>query len=152
MDPGELPPNQQQKGFFSEGADNTLGKRKAPITAMDSAKAMRIQTAANAEVVFGQWATTQPDLWKLTTERPPPVQTKAPLVGAFDRPDSYVDEHRVFQTRYGWSIYDEFPRYFPLYYQRDDMGLEEFYENDMSIPPRFKDHRGFIHHKGFPPN
>lgn len=42
----ELPPNQQDKGFFTEGVDAAIGKRKASLTDTDNAKAQRIQTHA----------------------------------------------------------------------------------------------------------
>jgi hypothetical protein len=40
----ELPPNQRDKGFISEGVDATLGKTKSSATAIDNAKAQKLSS------------------------------------------------------------------------------------------------------------
>ena len=44
----ELPPNPGgDKGFFSEGVDAALGKRKSSMTSLDSAKAQKLESVAS---------------------------------------------------------------------------------------------------------
>ena len=82
----ELPPNQQQKGFFSEGVDASLGKGKAPITALENKKAAVLESAGpRAYEVLRQWKSVNPMLhW-----RPPPVTL-------FSFP--MIEDHRDYYT------------------------------------------------------
>ena len=105
-DPSNNPHRDRQDKIFrsgiqpimSQGDDATLGKRKASLTADESAKAQRIASIEQGLYIYDQWKNVQPDSYFMESNRPQPIHLR-PRVRGLALPHYYQMEGNV----YGYS-------------------------------------------------
>ena len=77
--------------IISQGDDATLGKRKASLTADESAKAQRIASIEQGLYIYDQWKNVQPDSYFMESNRPQPIHLR-PRVRGLTLPHYYQME------------------------------------------------------------